>query len=174
MKPLLRQSRLVFVMLCLAASACSAPPNPPGKKSPATPVADDTAARIAAVERIVDGDTIKLRNGERVRYIGVDTPELARDGRPAQPFALEAMECNRALLGNGTVKLVFDEERTDRYGRLLAYVYAGPDHTVMVNRELVRRGCARTLSIAPNTEHAREFRDLERAARAARRGLWAR
>ena len=129
--------------------------------------------RIVSVERVVDGDTIKLSSGERVRYIGVDTPELARDGRPAEPFAQQAVQCNRDLLGGGPVKLVFDTEQRDKYGRLLAYVYSGDDYSVFVNRELVRRGCAETLFIAPNTQYALEFRGLERAARQAGRGLWA-
>lgn len=167
-----RRARLVFLLLCLCGAAhCDAPI--PREKHSEPPEAADSA-RTVRVQRIVDGDTIKLDNGERVRYIGVDTPELARGGRSAEPFAREAVECNRALLGNGPVKLEFDAERHDRYGRTLAYVYAGPDHGVMVNRELVRRGCAETMSIAPNTRHAHEFRALEQDARAARRGLWAR
>ena len=130
-------------------------------------------SRIVRLERVVDGDTIKLTTGERVRYIGVDTPELAKDGRATEHFAGQATECNRGLLGNGKLKLVFGKEAKDKYGRLLAYVYAGPDFDTFVNAELVRRGCARTLSIPPNTSHANELKKLERQARNKHSGLWA-
>jgi micrococcal nuclease len=121
---------------------------------------------------VIDGDTIvvSLDGGqESVRYIGVDTPETAKPGAPPECFADEATEINRDLLEDGPIRLRFDRERRDRYGRLLAYVYAGP---TLLNAELARRGVARTLTIEPNTARAGLLARLEaRAARNAR-GLW--
>jgi micrococcal nuclease len=128
----------------------------------------------AQVVRVVDGDTIRVRldgRTERVRYIGVDTPESVKPGTPVQCFAKRASAANAALVAGQTVRLVGDVEQRDRYGRLLAYVYREPDGA-FVNARLVRDGYARTLTIAPNVAHARELADLARAARRAHRGLW--
>jgi micrococcal nuclease len=133
-------------------------------------------AQVGRVQRVVDGDTIVVRLGgrdERVRYIGMDTPEDVKPGTPVQCFALSAAAANRRLVGGREVRLVPDAEARDRYGRLLAYVYREPDG-LFVNAELVRRGYARVLTIPPNVAHEGEFRRLARRARAAGRGLWSR
>jgi micrococcal nuclease len=135
---------------------------------------DGGEARTATVERVIDGDTIVVRAGdarERVRYIGMDTPESVRPGTPVQCFAERASALNRRLVAGRTVRLVADVERTDRYGRTLAYVYREPDG-LFVNAELVRRGYARTLAIPPDVRFAARLAALAREARAARRGLW--
>jgi micrococcal nuclease len=127
------------------------------------------------VVRVVDGDTIRVQLGgteERVRYIGVDTPETVKPGTPVQCFGKAASSFNARLVRARTVRLVFDAERRDRYGRLLAYVYREPDG-LFVNAELVRRGYAQPLTIPPNVAHASEFRRLARTARQGGRGLWA-
>jgi len=125
------------------------------------------------VVRVVDGDTIQVRlDGgatERVRYIGIDTPESVKPGTPVQCFAKKASHFNAGLVDGRDVTLKTDAEERDRYGRLLAYVYAGPE---FVNRELVARGYARTLTIPPNVAHADEFARLARRAREAGLGLW--
>ncbi len=100
---------------------------------------------------MIDGDTIRARVAgveERVRYIGIDTPE--RDQR----CFVEATRLNERLLRRGRLRLEFDAERRDRFGRLLAYVYAGD---TFVNLRLVQRGLADPLSIPPNDRHARLF-----------------
>jgi micrococcal nuclease len=125
----------------------------------------------ARVQRVVDGDTIVRAGGERVRYIGIDTPESVKPGTPVQCFAKAASHENQQLLAGQAVRLRFDAERRDRYGRLLAYVYRTRDG-LFVNAELVRRGYARTMTIPPNVAHAGEFRRLARGARQAGRGLW--
>ena len=128
----------------------------------------------AQVLRVVDGDTIAVRldgRTERVRYIGIDTPESVKPGTPVQCFAKRASAANAALVAGRSVRLVGDAEQRDRYGRVLAYVYREPDGA-FVNAQLVREGYARTLTIAPNVAHARELADLARAARQAHRGLW--
>jgi micrococcal nuclease len=125
------------------------------------------------VVRVVDGDTIQVRleggRTERVRYIGIDTPESVKPGTPVQCFAKKASHFNAGLVAGRDVTLKTDAEERDRYGRLLAYVYAGPE---FVNRELVARGYARTLTIPPNVAHADEFARLARRAREAGLGLW--
>ena len=134
-----------------------------------------TAASSGRVVRVVDGDTIRVRLGgteERVRYIGVDTPESVKPGTPVQCFGKAASAFNARLVRARTVRLEFDAEHRDRYGRLLAYVYREPDG-LFVNAELVRRGYAQPLTIPPNVAHASEFRRLARTARRGGRGLWA-
>ena len=129
----------------------------------------------ADVVRVVDGDTIRVRldgRTERVRYIGVDTPESVKPGTPVQCYAKRAAAANAALVAGRSVRLVGDVEQRDRYGRMLAYVYREPDGA-FVNAALVRDGFARPLTIAPNVAHARQFDGLARDARHARRGLWA-
>jgi micrococcal nuclease len=133
-----------------------------------------TAFGQAQVVRVVDGDTIRVRLGdrtERVRYIGVDTPESVKPGTPVQCFAKRAAAANASLVAGQQVRLIGDVEHRDRYGRLLAYVYRARDGA-FVNALLVRDGYARTLTIAPNVAHAGEFARLARGAREAGRGLW--
>src|SRR5947208_16624523 len=118
----------------------------------------------AFVVRAVDGDTIEVRIGKRledVRYIGIDTPETVKPGTPVQCFGPRAHQLNQRLVGGRRVRLVFGAERRDVYHRLLAYVYAGGR---FVNAILVRRGYARTLTIAPNDSHAGLFHRLARRA----------
>jgi micrococcal nuclease len=132
------------------------------------------AASEAKVLRVVDGDTIAVRldgRAERVRYIGVDTPESVEPGTPVQCFAHAAAAENARLVAGERVRLVRDVKARDRFGRLLAYVYRVRDGS-FVNAELVRRGYARTLTIPPNVRFADRLARLARAARAAGRGLW--
>jgi len=126
----------------------------------------------AYVTRAVDGDTIEVRlDGkiEDVRYIGVDTPETVKPGEPVQCFGPQASSFNHRLVEGRRVKLVFDVERRDVYGRLLAYVYLGDR---FVSAELVRRGLARTLTIPPDDSFAGYLKRLEVAAARGGRGLW--
>jgi micrococcal nuclease len=126
------------------------------------------------VVRVVDGDTIRVRVGdrtERVRYIGIDTPESVKPGTPVQCYAKRAAAANTALVAGRQVRLVGDVEHRDRYGRLLAYVYRVGDGA-FVNALLVRDGYARTLTIPPNVAHAAELARLASTARTAGRGLW--
>jgi micrococcal nuclease len=131
----------------------------------------------ARVVRVVDGDTVvaRLAGGdvEKVRYLGIDTPEDVKPNTPVQCFSLTAARENRRLVQGREVVLRLDREHRDRYGRLLAYVYRRADRA-FVNARLVAGGYARDLPFAPNTTHAALFRRLR--VRAARRGLglWSR
>ncbi len=131
----------------------------------------------ARVVRVVDGDTIVASvegDDQYVRYIGVDTPETVKPGTPVQCFGERASAENHRLVEGRTVRLVFDRERRDDYGRLLAYVYTGEGSgpARFVNATLVRSGFARTLTIAPNTAHAALLARLQKSAGQAGRGLW--
>jgi micrococcal nuclease len=133
---------------------------------------EPAASAMAYVVRAIDGDTIEVRldgHREDVRYIGVDTPETVKPGTPVQCFGPRAHRLNARLVEGRRVRLEFGVERRDVYGRLLAYVHRGRR---FVNAELVRRGLARTLAIAPNIRFAERFQRLELAAARAGRGLW--
>jgi micrococcal nuclease len=134
---------------------------------PAVP--DSTTVEVT---RVIDGDTIEVDyqgHTEDVRYIGVDTPESVKPDTPVQCYALAASHFNDRLVDGERVRLDFDAEQRDVYGRLLAYVHLGKK---FVNAELVRLGYARTLTIPPNTRYASLFGRLERAAADDGRGLW--
>jgi micrococcal nuclease len=137
-------------------------PSPTGTEGPLVPVT-----------RVVDGDTIHVRlNGrdERVRFIGIDTPEVAHGGRPAECFGERAADETRRRLEGRSVRLAFDVDLRDRFGRLLAYAY---DTDGLVNLALVREGYAIVLTVPPDTGMASAFEHAEADARAAGRGLWA-
>lgn len=131
-------------------------------------------AGTARVLRVVDGDTIAVeRSGreDKVRYIGVDTPETKKPGSPVECYGRRASAENERLVRGERVRLVADAEARDRYGRMLAYVYRADDGR-FVNAELVRGGFAQPLTIPPNVAHADEFAALARTARRQGRGLW--
>lgn len=133
------------------------------------------SVQAAMVTRVVDGDTIKVQVGgatERVRYIGIDTPETVKPNSPVECYGRAASDFNKRLVDGEAVTLTFDVEQRDRYGRLLAYVRRARDG-LLVNDELVRRGYATTLTIPPNVRYAELFRAAQRSAREAGRGLWA-
>jgi micrococcal nuclease len=126
----------------------------------------------ATVVRTVDGDTVEARIGEEVetvRYIGVDTPESVKPDTPVECYALRASHFNERLVEGERVRLDFDAERRDVYGRLLAYVHV---RDLFVNAALLRRGYATTLTIPPNDSQAARFARIEQAAARDGRGLW--
>ena len=138
------------------------------------PARADLTGRVV---RVVDGDTVEVRLQRRrgtstVRYIGVDTPETVKPGEPVQCYGKQASAFNRRLVEGRRVRLEIGRERTDRYGRLLAYVHVRGRGDPFVNAELLRRGYARTLAISPNTDRAGRFATLEHRARREGRGLW--
>ena len=130
---------------------------------------DSPTVRVVAV---IDGDTIDVNwagRRERVRLLGVDTPETVDPNRPVGCFGPEAAAFTHRRLEGRTVHLQFDRERRDRYGRLLAYVDVDGRR---FNDELLTGGYARLLVIPPNGRHARTMLDEELGARSAGRGLW--
>lgn len=125
------------------------------------------------VTRVIDGDTfaVKLKDKEeRVRLIGVDTPETKGPGKEQEPYGVEAKDFTRRLLQGKQVRLELDVREKDGHGRILAYAYLS-DGT-LVNAKLIQEGYARVMTVPPNVRFADLFLQLEREARADRRGLW--
>lgn len=119
--------------------------------------------RGIGVEEVTDGDTIVLKNGEVVRYIGIDTPERG------DPFFGEATEANQEMLERGRITLEYDQDRRDRYGRLLAYVWVD---TLLLNAELIRKGLASVYLFSPNLKYRERFISVQREARLKSVGIW--
>ena len=150
-------SSLVLLAGCaLLLAACGTEPSRP--------------PREARVVRVIDGDTLVLAGGMKVRVLGIDAPEMERDGQPAEFLAHQAKAVLTELTLNRKVSLEYDRLRYDRYGRLLAYLFL-PDHT-LVNAELVRLGLARVYFIAPNLRYQEVLLTAQQEAIAANRGIW--
>lgn len=120
----------------------------------------------------LDGDSLTLADGRQVRLIGINAPEFGSDGRPDQPLAHAARERVNALARGRNVRLRYDRERMDRYGRLLAYVFL-PDGRDL-QETLLREGLGWFVAVAPNTARLPIYRRSEARAQAERRGVWAR
>jgi micrococcal nuclease len=169
-----RQASLLAAAFLLGGCGAAAGPAPSNSAATLEPVG---ATETATVVRIVDGDTIVIDRGhgdERLRYIGIDTPESVKPDTPVQPFAELASEANQRLVERRTVVLERDVSETDRFGRLLRYVWLldGSAWT-FVNLELVRDGFAHATTYPPDVRWTDTFRAAERSARDAGRGLWA-
>lgn len=123
----------------------------------------ETETETAHCSRVIDGDTIVLSTGERVRYIGIDTLEAR--GQLGNTIA----EFNRYLVEGKDIRLEFDVDRYDKYERLLAYVYV---EEIFVNAVLVERGLARVMTVKPNVRHKKAFQRLQKKAKKERRGIW--
>ena len=126
----------------------------------------------ALVAEVRDGDTVVLDSGQKVRLLGIDTPELEREGQPADFLAHKAKQVLTDLAQGKRVRLEYDKVRYDRYGRVLAFLFLmeGTD----LSREMVRRGLARVYTIPPNLRFREELLAAQREAIQARRGIWLR
>jgi micrococcal nuclease len=124
------------------------------------------------VERVVDGDTFEIqRNGkkEKVRMIGVDTPETKKPGTPVMYYGKEASEYTKSRLEKKSVELEWDVDKTDQYGRFLAYVWIGDE---LFNRTLIQEGYARVYTFPPNVKYVDQFTKDQTEARKKQKGLW--
>ena len=137
-------------------------PTPTQIPTKSTPLPETTSA---IVYEVIDGDTIKLQNGERIRLLAINTPELG------QPYYEEARNRLKELIEGKTVTLEEDVEDKDQYGRLLRYIYVGD---TFVNLEMVREGYANVYIISPNIKYSNEFKkaEEEEEAKTAERGIW--
>lgn len=174
-------------------SASALPVAPSGPSLTAAPAAPTSAATVdpdatadglapsgqteeARVVRVIDGDTIVVDRGrgdERVRYIGIDTPETVKPASPVEWMGAEASTANRELVDGAIVILETDVSETDRYGRLLRHVWlAGDGGWTLVNRELVREGYARVSTYPPDVKYANLYLAAQVDAREHDRGLW--
>jgi len=138
----------ILVSLLLLLCSCGSPPD------------------TARVVQVIDGDTITIGGGYRVRYIGVDTPEIHPN---REAFGLEAWQANQKLVEGKEVRLERDVSETDKYGRLLRYIWVDE---VLVNAELVRQGLARAKAYPPDTKYQDYLKQMEAEAREAGRGMW--
>jgi len=132
----------------------------PVNKSNVSPASGLLTVKVA---NVIDGDTLDLADGQRIRYLGINTPEREQAGYN------EAKSLNQRLVKGKTVQLEFDVEKTDQYGRTLAYIWADG---VLVNRELLRQGYATMLFVPPNERYKAEFKQAEQEARQAKLGIW--
>jgi len=136
----------------------------------ASPIQPGTVT--AQVVRVIDGDTIEVNIGGKsytVRYIGIDTPETVHPTKPVEYLGKEASDKNKELVSGKTARLDKDVSETDKYGRLLRYVYVGD---LFINAELVRLGYAQVATYPPDVKYQDLFLKLQREAREAGRGLW--
>ncbi len=122
------------------------------------------------VRWVADGDTIILSDGRHVRYLGIDAPETAHDDRPTQPFGRAAQKYNRQLVHHQMVRLEFDRERRDQYGRWLCHIHRRDG--LWVNHAMVVNGLAIYLFTTQNTRHGQTLLAAQRTAMQHRRGLW--
>jgi len=152
------------LLLAFLTSCSSSPPTEPSPVESAQPT-------LPVVTRVIDGDTIVVEGVGTVRLIGVDTPETVDPRRPVGYFGREASDFTKQVATGKRVRLEFDQDRTDRYGRTLAYVYLQPEN-VLLNAEIIRQGYGFAYTRFP-FRMMDQFRALEREARDAGRGLWA-
>ena len=131
-----------------------------------------TPAAYRSVCYVYDGDTILLDGGDSVRYIGIDTPEIDHKGGKNEFMAQAARAFNKKLVKGSRVQIEYDQERKDRYGRRLAYVFL--ENGDMVNAILVRKGLANVMLKSPNVKYKAMLLDCQREAMKERLGIWSR
>ena len=141
----------------------------PEVSSLASPTASPSASEESNVVRVIDGDTIEIEGKKTVRYIGIDTPEIHHPTKPVGCFGAEAAKRNAELVLGKKVKLVKDVSETDRYGRLLRYVWVDDQ---FVNELLVKEGFALSATFPPDVNNQKIFQDAEREAKEKSVGLW--
>ena len=126
------------------------------------------------VSRVIDGDTIELNTGEKLRYIGIDTPEISF-GKNPECYAIKAKEFNQKLVDKKEVKIEKDISDKDKYGRLLRYVYFNNESTssaIFINEYLVRQGYAIVSTYPPDVKYIEDLLLAQKDARENNRGLW--
>ncbi len=135
-----------------------------------TPNTSPSTEEWQIVKRAIDGDTIELESGEKVRYIGVNAPESVKPNWPVECFGHEASAYDKQLVEGKRVRLTKDVSDRDKYGRLLRFVYL--EDGTFVNDQLVREGYAFVSTFPPDVAKADEFKQAQAEARTAQRGLW--
>lgn len=161
----MRKSTLKFILFCiifLLSLVTTYYAKPKGEVS-------GVATSEATVKRVVDGDTIELTDGRKLRYIGIDTPETKDPRRPVGCFGKEASDKNKEIVEGKEARLEKDVSETDKYGRLLRYVWVGD---LFVNEYLVKNGYAHASTYPPDVKYQDVFRQAEIYARDNRLGLW--
>lgn len=134
-----------------------------------------SSAQLVNVSKVIDGDTIELEDGQKVRYIGIDTPELRHAKKSVRCFGREARDRNKELVEGKLVRLEKDISETDRYWRLLRYVYVPTEASpsgLFVNEFLVREGYAYASTFPPDVKYTVNFNTLQKEAQINQLGLW--
>lgn len=167
-------------LILLVGGMKSIPPDLTPALSP-TPIVESTNSGTLGIEgqkvvitKVIDGDTVEIKEGLKVRYIGIDTPETVDPRRPVGCFGKEASAENKRLAEGHEAFLVKDVSETDKFGRLLRYVYIFNEDgsTVFINDHLVRYGFAKVSTFPPDVKYSEQFLAAEREARENNRGLW--
>ena len=123
------------------------------------------------VKRVLDGDTFDLTDGRRIRMLGIDAPEVAHEGQPAQPYSSEASEWLKSRIEGASVSLRIDSAKKDRYGRVLAWVY--DEHGKLLNEEMLANGLVKLLpDFGLPADLEPQLRQAESEARILKKGLW--
>jgi micrococcal nuclease len=136
----------------------------------AASTASGNADAWVRAEWVADGDTIILQDGRHVRYTGIDTPEIDYQNNRAAPMGYAARSMNRQWVEGWPLRLVYDREKMDRHGRILAYVYRSDG--LFVNAELLKEGYAYVLYRFPNISKADDLLTVQRSAMQSGRGIW--
>jgi micrococcal nuclease len=173
----MRRILLILIIILLFLLTYILLKNPPQSRKTAEITREATSSgkkyeaprETVQVLRVIDGDTIELSDKRRVRYIGMDTPEIVDPAKPVECFGKEAADGNKRLVEGKTVQLEKDVSETDSYGRLLRYVYVGD---IFVNETLVENGFARITTFPPDVKYRDQLTQAQREARANNRGLW--
>ena len=164
---------LLLLSICLTISfACGQDSSQTTNQDTQSPAVQGNGLQLfeeVLISRVIDGDTVELENGERVRYLGIDTPETVHPSKPVECYGPEASERNKELVEGKIVTLMRDGPDTDQYDRLLRYVFV--DGT-FVNGDLVWGGYAYARSYGDTPLFYQTLVQLERSAREGERGLW--
>lgn len=170
-----RKTITALIVLIISALAQFIVPNPVKQIKP-KPSLLLFAPNFSKVTRVIDGDTIEIENGQKVRYIGIDTPELHHPKKEVQCFAQEAYLKNKELVEGKIIKLEKDISETDKYGRLLRYVYLQENNSssaaIFVNNYLAENGYAYAATFPPDVRFADLFKESQTQASIKGSGLW--
>lgn len=167
---------MIFVELAKTEYVKRLPFDQIAKETNALSEIDYRSMQQATVSRVIDGDTIELETGEKVRYIGVDTPETKHPNKPVQCFGREAAQKNKELVEGKEILLEKDVSETDRYGRLLRYIYLpnpeATDEAIFVNELLIEQGFAQVITYPPDVKYHQLLLQAQQQAQSENKGLW--
>jgi micrococcal nuclease len=132
---------------------------------------------FSKVSRVVDGDTVLLDDGRKVRMLNIDTPETVKENTPVMCYGKEASEYTKKILTGQSVSMISDKEKNDKYGRALRIIFLRGQDTANVeesiNATLIKKGMARVGNYKPNITYEKQFKELEKSAKNNKIGVWA-
>ena len=153
--------------------------SPPNKATPKSTAKSKTGeVEKVTVNRVVDGDTVELTDGRKIRYLNMDTPETVKPNTPVMCYGMDAKAYNKKAVDQKIIWLNFDKDPTDRYGRTLAFIYLDEENASSnnvaqsLNADMVKKGYSRAISYSPNTTYKKDFESWMVTAREAKKGAW--